>query len=172
LALLVTAFCNAGSLAATTEVVDRAISLANGRIIALNCSGRGRFTVLLEPGDGGHRMHMAALFSALSKRYRVCDYDRRNVGHSSSGPVPRKAADLMADAFDVLSAANVKGPYILFGSSMGGLLVRSYAASQNIAGFVTSNSAGHDARMDQARLSRDVACAASYGRGLDGGRQQ
>jgi pimeloyl-ACP methyl ester carboxylesterase len=98
--------------------------------------------VLLEPGDGGRRAHMAALFSALSKRYRVCDYDRRNGGSSSSAPVPRRAADLTADAFDALSAADVDGPYILFGTSMGGLLVRSYAATHKVAGFVTSNQPG------------------------------
>lgn len=131
-----------GGAANTTDEVNQPIVLADGRTIAVHCSGGGPFTVLLEPGDGGRRTHMAALFAALSKRYRVCDYDRRNVGRSSSASVPRKAADLMSDAFDALSAANVKGPYILFGTSMGGLLVRSYAASQDVAGFVTSNQPG------------------------------
>lgn len=45
----------------------------------MRCAGRGKFTVLLEPGDGGRRTHMDALFGALSSRYRVCAYDRRNV---------------------------------------------------------------------------------------------
>jgi pimeloyl-ACP methyl ester carboxylesterase len=122
--------------------VERIVALGNGRQIALHCSGRGTFTILLEPGDGGRRAHMAALFATLSKRYRVCDYDRRNVGRSSPAPVPRKAADLTADAFDALSAAGIRGPYILFGTSMGGLLVRSYAATRRVAGFVTSNQPG------------------------------
>lgn len=121
---------------------DRLITLAGERTIALRCAGHGQFTVLLEPGDGGRRTHMAALFAALSSRYRVCAYDRRNVGGSSVAPLPRKSADLMADAFDALSAAGERGPYILFGTSMGGLLVRSYAASTEVAGFVTSNQPG------------------------------
>lgn len=140
--LLMFAFPTAAVPQRTTEEIDQSIPLSGGRVIALHCSGQGKFTVLLEPGDGGHRKHMAALQTALSKRYRVCDYDRRNIGGSSAAPLPRKAADLMADAFDTLSAAHVKGPYILFGSSMGGLLVRSYTVSQDVAGFVTSNQPG------------------------------
>ena len=85
---------------------------------------------------------MTALFAALSGRYRVCAYDRRNIGDSSAAPLPRKAADLGNDAFDALSAANEHGPYILFGTSMGGLVVRSYAISHDVAGFVTSNQPG------------------------------
>ena len=122
--------------------VDRLVSLGGGRHIALHCAGRGRFTVLLEPGDGGRRAHMAPLFAALAERYRVCDYDRRNVGRSSSAPTPRKASELAADAFDALAAARVDGPIILFGSSMGGLLVRSYAATHRVVGYVTSNQPG------------------------------
>lgn len=121
---------------------DRPIKLSGGRIITLRCAGRGKFTVLLEPGDGGRRSHMVALFAALSARYRVCAYDRRNVGGSSVAPLPRKAVDLTKDAFDAFAAANEHGPYILFGTSMGGLLVRSYATSHEIAGFVTSNQPG------------------------------
>ncbi len=121
---------------------ERVVRLWGGRTIALNCAGYGKFTVLLEPGDGGRRTHMASLFAALSDRYRVCAYDRRNVGASSAAQLPRQAADLTSDAFAALSAANERGPYILFGTSMGGLLVRSYAASRGVAGFVTSNQPG------------------------------
>lgn len=122
--------------------IDRVVDLNGGRQIALRCVGMGRFTVLLETGDGGHRTHMAKLSAALEQRYRVCDYDRRNIGRSSSAPLPRKATDLTADLFDTLAAADIRGPYILFGTSMGGLLVRSYAATHAVAGFVTSNQPG------------------------------
>ena len=118
------------------------VSLSRGRTIYLQCSGYGRFTVLLEPGDGGHRQHMANLFDQLSKRYRVCAYDRRNIGFSSKAPVPRKAADLSADLFDALKIRGENGPFVLFGSSIGGLLVRLHAATHTVAGFVTSNQVG------------------------------
>ncbi len=142
MALLVVSLAGVSDGKATIDEFDQTFVLSGGRMIALHCRGRGRYTVLLEPGDGGHRTHMVALFAALSKQYRVCDYDPRNVGRSSAAPVPRMAADLTADVFDALAAAGVKGPYILFGSSMGGLLVRSYAALRDVAGFVTSNQPG------------------------------
>jgi pimeloyl-ACP methyl ester carboxylesterase len=85
---------------------------------------------------------MAKLFDALREKYRVCAYDRRVVGQSSAAPIPRKAANITADAFDTLAAAHEGGPYILFATCMGGLLVRNYAATQKVAGFVTSNQPG------------------------------
>ena len=85
---------------------------------------------------------MASLFQALARRYRVCAYDRRNVRASSPPPVPRRAADPISDPFDALATAGEKGPFILFGTSMGGLLVRSCAAEHPVAGFVTSNQPG------------------------------
>lgn len=127
---------------AAVFAIDQVVGLRDGRQIALHCAGTGHFVVLLEPGDGGRRAHMAKLFAALSKRYRVCDYDRRNVGHSSAAPLPRKAHDLAADPFDALAAVGIRDPVILFGTSMGGLLVRSYAATHAVAGFVTSNQPG------------------------------
>lgn len=130
---------------ASAKPRDQVVRLSGNRAIAMRCDGKGTFTILLEPGDGGRRTHMAALFAALSKRYRVCAYDRRNVGHSSAASIPRTASDLMSDAFDALTAADEKGPLILFGSSMGGLLVRSYAASHRVVGYVTSNQPGTSA---------------------------
>jgi pimeloyl-ACP methyl ester carboxylesterase len=136
-------FATGGSGAPSArQEFDKVVALDGDRHIALHCRGGGRFTVLLETGDGGRRAHMTPLFEALSKRYRVCDYDRRNIGQSSAAPTPRKAGDLASDAFDALAAAREHGPYILFGTSMGGLLVRSYAATHRVRGFVTSNQPG------------------------------
>lgn len=130
---------------ASAKPRDQVARLSGDRAIAMRCDGKGKFTILLEPGDGGRRTHMAALFAALSTHYRVCEYDRRNVGNSSVASLPRRASDLVSDAFDALTAANEEGPFILFGSSMGGLLVRSYAASHPVAGYVTSNQPGTSA---------------------------
>jgi pimeloyl-ACP methyl ester carboxylesterase len=142
LGALLSGVAGASHTAAAGFEIDQVVVLQGGRQIAVHCAGAGGYTVLLEPGDGGRREHMAKLFAALSKRYRVCDYDRRNVGHSSAAELLRKADDLAADPFDALAAAGVRGPFILFGTSMGGLLVRSYAATHAVAGFVTSNQPG------------------------------
>ena len=77
------------------------------------------------------------------ERYRVCAYDRRNMGQSSVAPTPRKATELDSDLFDTLAAEKVSGPFILFGSSMGGLLTRLHAArGHDVSGYVTSNQTG------------------------------
>lgn len=131
-----------GPQASAASAFAGPVRLSRGRTIYLQCSGSGRFTVVLEPGDGGHRQHMAKLFDQLSSRYRVCAYDRRNMGLSSKAPLPRKAADLSADLYDSLEARGEKGPFVLFGSSIGGLLVRLHAATHTVAGFVTSNQVG------------------------------
>jgi pimeloyl-ACP methyl ester carboxylesterase len=120
----------------------RIISLSRDRSIAINCHGAGHYTVILEPGDGGRRSHMGDFSTRLSQDYRVCVYDRRNVGESSSAPVPRGPADLTEDLFGALGQMHEGGPFILFGTSMGGLLVRLHAATHQVAGYVTSNQPG------------------------------
>jgi pimeloyl-ACP methyl ester carboxylesterase len=70
---------------------------------------------------------------------RVCAYDRPgtlivrdNAPHpnrSDSVPMPRTAADLVADLHALLQAAGVPGPYVLAGHSLGGLVVRLYAST-------------------------------------------
>jgi len=124
------------------KTIDHLVNLPNGRHIYLHCAGEGRFTVLLEPGVGGRRSHMDKLFAKLAERYRVCAYDRRNIGQSSVAPTPRKATELDSDLFDTLAVEKVSGPYILFGSSVGGLLARLHAALHDVAGYVTSNQPG------------------------------
>ena len=120
----------------------RMVSLGRDRSIAVSCDGAGRYTVILEPGDGGRRSHMGDFSALLSRDYRVCVYDRRNVGESSSAPVPRGPADLTDDLFGALRQMREPGPFILFGTSMGGLLVRLHAATHQVAGYVTSNQPG------------------------------
>jgi pimeloyl-ACP methyl ester carboxylesterase len=150
------------------KTIDRLVDLPDGRHIYLHCAGAGPFTVLLEPGDGGRRSHMDKLFAGLAERYRVCAYDRRNIGQSSEAPTPRKATELDSDLFDTLAAEKVDRPYILFGSSMGGLLTRLHAARHDVAGYVTSNESGSTKAwerfayplMDEAERTRDRAWAA------------
>ena len=62
----------------------------------------------------------------LAPRVRSCAYDRAGFGWST-GP-PQSMAQDNADLRALLAAANVAGPYVLVGHSMGALLVRRYAA--------------------------------------------
>ena len=70
---------------------------------------------------------------------RVCAYDRpgtyASIGEddfiSRSDPVaqPRTAPEVVADLHALLQAAEVPGPYVLAGHSLGGLFARLYAAT-------------------------------------------
>src|SRR3954451_16343585 len=54
-----------GPQASAASAFAGPVSLSRGRTIYLQCSGSGRFTVVLEPGDGGHRQHMAKLSTSF-----------------------------------------------------------------------------------------------------------
>jgi pimeloyl-ACP methyl ester carboxylesterase len=76
---------------------------------------------------------------------RVCAYDRPGTvldddhrSRSDPVPMPRTAADAVADLHALLRAAGVPGPYVLVGHSFGGIIIRLYAATypDEVAGLV------------------------------------
>ena len=58
-------------------------------------------------------------------------------------PLPRSAAQIVADLHALLRAAHVRGPYVLAGHSLGGLLSRLYAGTHpgQVVGFVSIDAA-------------------------------
>jgi pimeloyl-ACP methyl ester carboxylesterase len=70
----------------------------------------------------------------------VVAYDRPGTFPSRSDPVPmpRSATDAVNDLHRLLVAAEVPGPYVLVGHSLGGLFVRLYASTypDEVAGMV------------------------------------
>jgi pimeloyl-ACP methyl ester carboxylesterase len=83
---------------------------------------------------------------AVARFTRVCTYDRPGtrgvdpLDRSRSDPVPQPFAgeDAVADLHALLRAAQVPGPYVVAGHSLGGLLVRLYASTypDEVAGLV------------------------------------
>lgn len=77
-----------------------------------------------------------AVFPALAKSHRVCAYDRPGTiryegdgpltDRSTAVPQPRTAADIVAELHAALAAAEVPGPYVLVGHSLGGLISLLY----------------------------------------------
>jgi len=124
-----------------------------GRKMYLECRGTGSPIVILESGyrndadiwsvqgEPGATMVLPGV-SAIT---RVCAYDRPgtildNTHFSRSDPVPmpRTAQDVVTDLHALLHAANIPGPYVLVGHSLGGLFVRLYASTypDDVAGMV------------------------------------
>lgn len=132
--------------------VDRAgpVDLGNGRSIYLECSGRGFPTVVLVSGLGERADNWMSLpapapaaeavYPAVARFSRVCAYDRPGTATatedgfalSRSTQVQRLATvqDSATDLELVLTASGEAGPYVLVGHSLGGPIVRLYAADQ------------------------------------------
>jgi pimeloyl-ACP methyl ester carboxylesterase len=129
------------------------VDIGGGRRMYLECRGEGGPTVVLEAGYGnaGAIWDQAALEADSDKTAvlpgvasftRVCAYDRPGApsppSRSDPVPQPRTITAVVADLHALLEAAGEPGPYVLVGHSLGGLMVRLYAATypEEVAGLV------------------------------------
>lgn len=140
----------------TGELID-----IGGRSLYLECGGIGEPTVILESGFGNNAQiwdsialppdsDEIAVLPAVAAFTSVCAYDRPgtilDLDHRSRSdpvPMPRTAADVVADLHALLMAAAIPGPYVLVGHSFGGIVVRLYAATypEDIVGMVLVDAA-------------------------------
>lgn len=98
----------------------------------LNCTGKARAgqpTVILESGVGDFSTAWSLVQPKVSGFARVCSYDRAGDGWSDLGPHPRTMRQHVFELHTLLEKAGVPPPYVLVGSSYGGVLVRLYAAT-------------------------------------------
>jgi pimeloyl-ACP methyl ester carboxylesterase len=126
----------------------------------LECRGEGSPTVILEAGagnnadvwdaialesDAGEASGDTAVLPGVAAFTRVCAYDRPGTAidadhrsRSDPVPMPRTASDAVSDLHALIDIAGIPGPYVLVGHSLGGIIVRLYAATypDKIAGVV------------------------------------
>jgi pimeloyl-ACP methyl ester carboxylesterase len=121
-----------------------------GRRIYLECHGTGSPTVVLVAGYRASGRYWTddllrpdeprtMVMPAVAESNRVCTYDRpgtyASIGEddfiSRSDPIaqPRTAPEVVAELHAVLQAAEVPGPYVLAGHSLGGFFARLYAST-------------------------------------------
>jgi pimeloyl-ACP methyl ester carboxylesterase len=141
---------------------SRTVDIGGGRTMFLECRGTGSPTVVLvagtgnagdvwryvQPGDDPAAPLVAndtAVFPTTARSTRVCAYDRpgteQNDGSvSRSSPVaqPTSIEGDVADLRAVLVAAEIPGPYVLVGHSLGGMMATAYARTypDDLAGLV------------------------------------
>lgn len=107
---------------------------ADGRTLRVTCWGEGSPTILLEGGIPAAGLDQFArggrpFTTRLAARTRTCAYDRAGQGSSDPAPnEPRSLDDVTGDLHALLAAAGIDGPYVLVGSSGGGMIVTYYAA--------------------------------------------
>lgn len=100
-----------------------------GYRLHLYCTGEaqlGEPTVIMEAGSGSVGLMWALVQDEVAKSARICTYDRAGLGWSESSPKPRTADVITDELHTLLVNAEIDGPYILVGHSLGGIFVREY----------------------------------------------
>lgn len=92
------------------------------------CIGEGSPTVVLEAMSNGASPYWGWIQPEVAKEAKVCAYDRAGFGWSEPDPEPQSLARTARNLHTLLVNANIDGPYILVGHSIGGIYVRQFAA--------------------------------------------
>jgi pimeloyl-ACP methyl ester carboxylesterase len=137
-----------------------------GHRLHIWCTGSGEPTVVLESGLGGSSLVDWSLVQPEVARFtRVCSYDRAGMGYSDPGPSPRTAQRITRELAGLLDRAEVHGPLVLVGASIGGLFARVFASAHadRVAGLVLVDASHEDQKMDMPRIAPLVPVLASTG---------
>jgi pimeloyl-ACP methyl ester carboxylesterase len=144
-----------------------------GRTLHLVCVGpeeAGRPTVILEPGLEAPYASWSEILMSMRSSRRVCAYDRAGLGASPPAPeASRTSDDIVADLHAMLTKAEVAGPYVLVGHSMGAWSLALYTSKypDEVAGLVfvdprgSKVSDGWRAALPAPAASEDPAVAAN-----------
>jgi pimeloyl-ACP methyl ester carboxylesterase len=108
-------------------VVDRMIDVGTHSLHA-RISGSGSPAIVVDTGIAGMSDEWLAIQERLSGKTTVVLYDRAGYGRSEPGPLPRDAGREMDELKSLLDTAEIPGPYILVGHSLGGLNVQVFAS--------------------------------------------
>lgn len=111
------------------------------------CLGEGSPTVILDALFPGTVSNWVWVQPQIARATRVCAYDRAGLGWSDGGPAPRDAMQHAAELHALLQNADIDGPYVLVGHSLGALSVRMFADRypQEVAGMVLVEGSDPDA---------------------------
>jgi pimeloyl-ACP methyl ester carboxylesterase len=121
----------------TAECIEKMVDIGSTQL-RLSCAGRGTPTVVLEAGLGEGLDAWAKVQTQVAAFTRACAYDRAGVGKSGPGPKPRTSRQMVTELRALLSAAQIDGPYVHVGHSLGGLNAQLYAIEypNEVAGLV------------------------------------
>ena len=109
-----------------------------GYRLHIYCEGEGLPAIIFDSGTGGFSLEWTRVQKVLSRRTRVCSYDRAGYGWSDLGPLPRTSERITRELHTLLEKADVTGPYILAGHSFGGYNAQLFARNypEETAGLV------------------------------------
>ena len=136
----------------TCQPLGRLVDVGGWRL-HLNCTGvrkRNGPTVVLESGSGDFSFDWSLVQPGVAPFAQVCSYDRAGNAWSDPGPRPRTIRQMVYELHTALTQAQVKGPYVLVGQSIGGILVRTFARQypKEVSGMVLVDSTHEDTQLN------------------------
>jgi pimeloyl-ACP methyl ester carboxylesterase len=151
------------------EFIDKKTLKAPGQMIQVGdhkmhiyCTGEnknGSPTVILEAGGGNIWATWSSVQPEISKYTKVCSYDRSGYGFSEGSKDNRTNIEVVQELEQLLTNANIKGPYVLAGHSIGGYYIRVFASRHmnEVKGlvFIDSSHENQGELMDQKISTTD-----------------
>lgn len=116
----------------------QAVAVEPGRHLNLVCLGQGAPTVLLESGFGDDSLVWRKVQARVGAFTRACSYDRAGYGLSDAARRRSDADNAVADLALLLEKAQIAGPIVLVGHSLGGLYATHFTNlnPNRVAGLV------------------------------------
>ncbi|SFS36706.1 alpha/beta fold hydrolase [Brevundimonas viscosa] len=114
------------------------VDIDEGRKLNVFCLGEGSPVVLFEQGGEGNIANWKWVEPEISALTRTCFYDRAGFGYSDPPASPVTALSVTDDLHALLAAAEIKGPVVLVGHSIGGFYATVHASRfpDEVAGLV------------------------------------
>jgi pimeloyl-ACP methyl ester carboxylesterase len=167
LALAVTSMVAAFVLLSPQVASRNATFTVNGQNLHVETFGASGPTVVFEAGLGNDSTTWKSVAGSIATFARVVLYDRAGLGQSV--PMMKKTSAVTADEVAtnlqaLLSAADIRPPYILVGHSLGGLYVQMFAIKypMQVSGVVLVDSSSPDAPSDLKTRARLEPGTAAY----------
>jgi len=137
-ALLSLIWCPSPALAQSSQIAPAPLGKlidVGGYRVHLYCIGAGSPAVVIV--GAGYSFDWGLVQPEAATFTQVCSYDHSGIGWSDSGP--RDSCSLrVSEIHTALKNAGIKGPYVLVGHSLGGLVARVYVGQHpdEVAGIV------------------------------------